>query len=674
MGKEKLYKCQVCEREYTEKEYLFSQDENKCIFHCDKNTWFDLKYNVKDWSKSGEKIKYFWTQVRNYILLTLNNPEYKIEPYSINFKSFIFPKFEDEYEESYEEEDNNWICEYWHDNFSDSSITQNNYPNNNLNRIEGFNFNYSIFLDIVDFSNYEFKNLSFKNVVFTEECKFINSEIVSISFQKTIFHKATIIKNTFLNFYTYKVKDFEDCEFYNELTFDKVVFGENKSKTLDLEFNNTKFKELNILNTTFDKGLRFYKESSMKSLYIKNCKIKNLLVAAEVSIIDLDSNKKEIDRFVIKSNNLKSLTISNSLINKDFLLNDEGNNSKSNLDLIDLKESTFKGKVRIQFFNCIKDANFCNTKFEDLADFYRTKFYKVNFERTDFKNIAVFSEAEFYCNVDFKYTKFLGTSIFRDTIITGKLNLRDTIFKENANFLDITSKSRKVYDEEKRDYIHIGELEDIKVSNRETARIIKNFFDSSNNIIEANRFYKLEMKEREDELEKSFDKGKNIFEYLIFKFHGLSSNHSQNPLLVFFWIYLFSMFYSFFEFNSKKQEYSDKFQFSYFETLFEKISLSQDLLAFLIIIGTIFIMGVTFALITKLKEVGLYSISLIFITILYIIYTKDYCLSIVSNSFNPFSIMTGKDSLNIITLIYKIVIAYLIYQFIISIRQNTRRK
>lgn len=182
------------------------------------------------------------------------------------------------------------------------------------------------------------------------------------------------------------------------------------------------------------------------------------------------------------------------------------------------------------------------------------------------------------------------------------------------------------------------------------------------------------MKKREDELEKSFDKGKNIFEYLIFKFHGLSSNHSQNPLLVFFWIYLFSMFYSFFEFNSKKQEYSDKFQFSYFETLFEKISLSQDLLAFLIIIGTIFIMGVTFALITKLKEVGLYSISLIFITILYIIYTKDYCLSIVSNSFNPFSIMTGKDSLNIITLIYKIVIAYLIYQFIISIRQNTRRK
>lgn len=649
-------------------------EENKCILHCEKDTWFDLIDGKKDWTKSQENIKKFWFEIRKHISNTLKSNEYKFEPDYINLTNIIFPQFEKAYSNCYEEEPGYWRCDDWYDNFCDNTIVYSEFPSSDLKHIYGFNFSNSTFLDIVDFTNYQFDNLLFRNIIFTEECRFSNTKLSSIFFEETIFHKSTLFENSIINFYSYQSKDFENCEFHKELTFNNVIFNNNQYKKLDLDFKNTKFKELNISNTTFDKGLRFYKESSMKSLYIKNCKIKNLLVAAEVSIIDLDLNKKEIDRFVIKPNNLKSLIISNSIINKDFLLNDKENNTKFNLGLLNFKESTFKGKVKIQFYDSIKDANFYNTKFEDLADFYRTKFYKVNFERTDFKNIAVFSEAEFSCDVDFKYTKFLGTSIFRDMVITGKLNLRDTIFKEDANFLDITSKSRKVYDEEKRDYIHIGELEDIKVSNRETARIIKNFFDSSNNIIEANRFYKLEMKKREDELEKSFDKGKNIFEYLIFKFHGLSSNHSQNPLLVFFWIYLFSMFYSFFEFNSKKQEYSDKFQFSYFETLFEKISLSQDLLAFLIIIGTIFIMGVTFALITKLKEVGLYSISLIFITILYIIYTKDYCLSIVSNSFNPFSIMTGKDSLNIITLIYKIVIAYLIYQFIISIRQNTRRK
>ncbi|QKF66949.1 putative membrane protein [Arcobacter venerupis] len=672
MEEEKLYECEICNKKYPKKEYLYSKYENKCILHCEKDIWFDLIDGKKDWTKSEENIKYFWSEIRKYILNTLKDEEYKVEQYYISLTNVIFPKFEELYEDTYEEGLGYWRCDDWYHNFCDEIITNSEFPSNDLKKISGFNFSNSIFLDVVDFTNYEFEGLVFNNTVFIEECKISNSKIINVSFKETIFQKATLFENSTINFFSYQ-KDFENCEFYKELTFDNIIFN-NQHKKLDLDFKNTKFKELNISNTTFEKGLRFYKESSIKSLNIKNCKIKDLLLAAEVSIIDLDSNKKEIDRFVIKPNNLKSLTISNSLINKDFLLKDEVNNSRSNLDLIDLKESTFKGKAKIQFYNCIKDANFYNTKFEDLADFYRTKFKKVNFERTDFKNIAVFSEAEFHCDVDFKYTKFLGTSIFRDMVITGKLNLRDTIFKEDANFLDITSKSRKVYDEEKRDYFYIGELEDIKVSNRETARVIKNFFDSSNNIIEANRFYKLEMKEREDELEKSFDKGKNIFEYLIFKFHGLSSNYSQNPLLAFFWIYLFSMFYSFFEFNSKKQEYSDKFQFSYFEIIFEKISLNQDLFGFLIVIGTIFIICVIFSLITKFKEVGLCSIFLIFITILYIIYTKDYCLSIVSNSFNPFSIMTGKDSLNIITLIYKIVIAYLIYQFIISIRQNTRRK
>ncbi|WP_133174791.1 pentapeptide repeat-containing protein [Arcobacter caeni] len=449
--------------------------------------------------------------------------------------------------------------------------------------------------------------------VFFQDCDFF--DIYSISNSKLLTNTSNVI--------------YQMCIFHQDIHISKM---DNKENIIENTlFSDCYFKkEIDAENINFEKGL------------FNNTKHNEYI---EISIIKLI----------------------NCIINNDFIL------QGYKIQNLDLSETTFLRKTKIQYGEIKIDANFYNTKFEDLADFYRTKFYKVNFERTDFKNIAVFSEAEFSCDVDFKYTKFLSTSIFRDTIIEEELNLRDTIFKEDANFLDITSKSRKIYDEDKNDYIHIGELEDIKVSNRETARIIKNFFDNSNNILEANRFYKLEMKKREEELEKSFSKGRNIFEYLIFKFHGLSSNHSQNPLLAFFWIYLFSMFYSFFEFNSKMQEYSDKFQFSYFETIFKKISLNQELVVLLIIIGTIFVMGLIFALITKFKEIGLYSIFLLFITILYIIYTKDYSLSIVSNSFNPFSIMTGKDSLNVITLIYKIVIAYLIYQFIISIRQNTRR-
>ena len=67
----------------------------------------------------------------------------------------------------------------------------------------------------------------------------------------------------------------------------------------------------------------------------------------------------------------------------------------------------------------------------------------------------------------------------------------------------------------------------------------------------------------------------------------------------------------------------------------------------------------------------------LYIGIYYIFYgffSQDWLLKCFSNRLNPFSIMTGNEELTFSGLIYKIIIAYLIYQLIISIRQNTRRK
>ena len=59
---------------------------------------------------------------------------------------------------------------------------------------------------------------------------------------------------------------------------------------------------------------------------------------------------------------------------------------------------------------------------------------------------------------------------------------------------------------------------------------------------------------------------------------------------------------------------------------------------------------------------------------LYVYLTNDSYLKYFSNSLNPFSIMTGYQELTSLGLVYKTAIAYLIYQLIVSIRQNTRRK
>lgn len=351
-------------------------------------------------------------------------------------------------------------------------------------------------------------------------------------------------------------------------------------------------------------------------MLLKNCTLhKNLII---------DATDRERDKDYKRFHIIK-LDLTNSIFSKD-----------SNT------------KVKIQFCD-IDEGIFYNTKFGDLADFYQTKFNKVNFERTDFEKISVFSETEFNCNVDFKYTKFLGKTIFRDTVIDKKysLNLRDAIFDDEANFLDITSKSR--YNRKLDKFT--GDPVDIKVSNRETARIIKNFYDNSNNIIEANRFYKLEMKEREKELVST----NKYLEYFTFKAHGIASDHSQDWLLSLFWIFNFTMGTHFIT-TIIEREGGEITGYIYVGIL--------SILIFGTLIVNIPIIFRGFILI---------SITL-FIYVFYVSFFPDFNIEIFTKMVNPFSIMSGKEQLNSLALLYKIVMGYLIYQLIISVRQNTRRK
>lgn len=69
-------------------------------------------------------------------------------------------------------------------------------------------------------------------------------------------------------------------------------------------------------------------------------------------------------------------------------------------------------------------------------------------------------------------------------------------------------------------------------SNRSLFSEFKNSYEKKGNIIQANEFYALEMKEMEKELKFT----KRPFEWLVFKTHSLASNHSQEWLLSLFWI------------------------------------------------------------------------------------------------------------------------------------------
>jgi hypothetical protein len=269
----------------------------------------------------------------------------------------------------------------------------------------------------------------------------------------------------------------------------------------------------------------------------------------------------------------------------------------------------------------INQLNFNGTEFKENSDFSSLINLKVvDFDFAIFRKVCTFFQSSFLTQISFHGTKFEDYVIFSNVKIKCEFDLSNTLIANKSNFLKI----------------------EVNKLNRETARIIKDSFEQQNNIIEANKFYALEMKEREIELSPK----KDFFEWLVFKIHGLSSNHSQNWFSCLLWIIIFSFVVGLF--NQKYYFEVDKYIF---------ISL---ILLVPIFIGLIFDE-------TK-RKIGLS----LFIILFY--WNTSINLNFVSNLINPFSIMTGKDELTFGILIYKITIAYLIYQLIISIRQNTRRK
>ena len=250
----------------------------------------------------------------------------------------------------------------------------------------------------------------------------------------------------------------------------------------------------------------------------------------------------------------------------------------------------------------------------------------------------------------------IKNAIFKDLIINNA-NFEQNVFLDKLDFLDIKIKNKidlqNAIIPEISTFLGLEFENDSGVSNRETARKIKNSFEQQNNIIEANKFYALEMKKREEELEEDIKKGKNFFEWLVFKIHGISSNHSQDWTLALFWIISLTFLTSFIKTID-----------SNFSQTIEKIGLS------FILISIIFFININISNSKKLY----YLICGLVYYLIYAVFTKDFSLTIFSNLINPFSIMTGKEELNFGILLYKITIAYLIYQLIISIRQNTRRK
>jgi hypothetical protein len=185
------------------------------------------------------------------------------------------------------------------------------------------------------------------------------------------------------------------------------------------------------------------------------------------------------------------------------------------------------------------------------------------------------------------------------------------------------------------------------MANRETARIIKNSFEKQNNIIEANKFYALEMQEREKELNKLAKKGKNLTDWVVFKFHSISSDHSQSWFLALVWIAITTLLFTFWKAIDADQKV---FEISFIAAEVGIISL------------------IVMPKIQYLKQI-VSSGLLVLLFINYSMATSSFLEEIVN-----VVDLKNENPITFSMLLFKVTIAYLMYQFIVSVRQNTRRK
>lgn len=324
-----------------------------------------------------------------------------------------------------------------------------------------------------------------------------------------------------------------------------------------------------------------------------------------------DDNSKKSNNFFNKrcTYTFESVKFPNGELEYDHFLALNDNLNKNQYLDIKFCKCDFLGKVNFTNLVHSKNISFVDTHFHEDVIFLNQNYEniflfegctvhkKITFKNINFSKLTSFIGTIFKGKVDFIHTKFYELALFNNCKLE-KLGFENTFFSGEANFLNLQNKKGK-------------KLESTNITNRETARIIKNSFEKQNNIIEANKYYAFEMKKRQKEIKFSKERS----DWLVFLFHRWSSNHSQNWIFPFGWIFAISFLYV-----------SVPSDHSFCEGIYHRINLGSDLF--------------------------------------------DKMAKII----NPFSIMLKGDPLNLGMLIFKVIIAYLMYQFVVSIRQNTRRK
>lgn len=430
---------------------------------------------------------------------------------------------------------------------------------------------------------------------------------------------------------TFKSCEFLDRHYFRALTSESkdiakwIGFSFNCKINQDISF--TSFKFINGFSATYSvyNKLLFFNNCTFDDLFeIVNCTLNKVSLYAidSSSSIEIKYNTKKSFKLVNYLNTLNELHILGNRLNDIVFETNKINNLIVNSEHRNLKDYKIK-KVEIVEDNKIERLKFNKNIIDTLtitdSEIRKASFSSSEFNSTEISNNIFAKKIDFlevlFNNINFKLCNF-EELILKDVEIKKELNLATSIYNKKINCFKLITN-------------------DI---NRETARILKDSFEQQNNFIEANKYYAKEMEAYKKELTPS-----NFIQWIVLKLHEISSEYSQNWILPLIWIFNISALYFLI----------DTIMFYYVDKIL------AGSLIFLIVV-----------LIFNYLNKYLKNTFILLLTIfLYIFF--DINLNEIAKLINPFS---KSNNLTFSLLILKVFVAYLAYQFIISLRQNTRRK
>jgi hypothetical protein len=204
---------------------------------------------------------------------------------------------------------------------------------------------------------------------------------------------------------------------------------------------------------------------------------------------------------------------------------------------ISLDDYEYNEKIKFRLCQ-FEQFEITNSTFNEYAEFYDCTFLnKVIFAKCSFNKNVVFTKSTFNDNCMFTYSTFEKLGIFsRVRFVNEKddptgLDLSQSVINGQLTFFETVLKDFKAYNIQSTSFNFdktVVEGDVIPLQNkRETFRIIKHQLLQQNNIIESEKYAKLEKQTLLDEMTKDF-KGQNIPNLLLLLANKLSNNYKTN--------------------------------------------------------------------------------------------------------------------------------------------------